>query len=134
MANCKPNCKICSRLILSQSVTFNGTSLVINLPAGSYNNNEDYCIIIAQAIPSTTTINAPVVITVGSGTQQYPLVRCNCRPASACNVHTRTRYPVRVETSATSGIFRLLSRSCCGCDNNLRAINGTAPVVGGASV
>ena len=72
--SCKNVCKLCDRLIISQAITFTGGNLVVNLPAGSYNNNEKYCIVLAQAIPETTTINAPVVITIGTGTQQYPLV------------------------------------------------------------
>lgn len=125
---CKNSCKLCNKFILSQAVTFNGTSLVINLPAGSYTDGCRYCIVVAQTIPAATTINAPVVVTIGTGTQQYPLVRCNCRPATACDIHTRTRYAVRVETTATSGVFRMIGSSCGCCDNNLRAINGTAPV------
>lgn len=133
---CKNSCRLCRRLIISQSVTFAGGNLVVNLPAGSYEDDCKYCVVIAQAIPATATINAPVVFTIGTGTQQYPVTRCDCSPATACNIHTRTRYAVRVETSATSGVFRLLGRSCCGCDNNLRAINGTAPTTttGGGAV
>ena len=65
--SCKPVCKLCDRLVLSQAVTFTGGTLEINLPAGSYNNGEKYCIVVAQAIPETTTINAPVYITSGPG-------------------------------------------------------------------
>lgn len=125
---CKNSCRLCRRLIISQAVTFDGTSLVINLPAGSYEDGCKYCIVVAQTIPATATINAPVVITIGTGIVQYPVTRCDCSPATACNIHTRTRYAVRVETSSTAGVFRLLGRSCCACDNNLQAINGTAPV------
>ena len=56
---CKPVCKLCDKLVLFQSVTFAGGNLVINLPAGSYGNGCKYCIVVAQAIPATTTINAP---------------------------------------------------------------------------
>lgn len=125
---CKNACRLCPRFVISDAVTFNGTSLVINIPAGSYNDGCKYCIVVAQTIPAITTINAPVVITIGTGTVEYPVVRCDCSPATACNIHTRTKYPVRVETSATGGNFRLLNRSCGCCDNNLQAINGTAPV------
>lgn len=125
---CKNNCRLCSRFILSQAVTFDGTSLVINLPADSYADGFRYCIAVAQTIPAATTINAPVVITIGDGTVQYPLTRCNCAPATACNIHNRTIYSVRVETTSTAGVFRMLGRACSCCDNNLRAIDGTAPV------
>ena len=124
---CKPVCKLCDRLVISQAVTFASGVLTINLPAGSYNNGEEYCIVIAQSIPSTATIGAPVVITIGTGTVQYPLTKCNCAQATACNIRTRTRYAVRVSTTSTGGSFRLLGRTCCTPNNNLRAINGTTP-------
>lgn len=65
--SCKPVCKLCNHLVLSQAVAFTGGNLEINLPAGSYNNGEKYCIVIAQSIPDTTTINAPVYFTIGTG-------------------------------------------------------------------
>lgn len=125
--SCKNVCKLCDKLILSQSITFTGGNLVINLPAGSYNNNCKYCIILAQTIPAATTINAPVVFTVGTGTQQYPLVNRCCRTVTACGVRTRTKYSVMVETSPTSATFKMLGNPCCQPSNNLRAVNGTAP-------
>lgn len=125
---CANNCKLCNRLVISQSVTFDGTSLVINIPAGGYNDGCRYCVVVAQTIPATATINAPVVITIGTGTVQYPVTRCDCTPATACNIHARTRYAMRVDTTSTSAVFRLLSKSCSACDNNLLSVDGTAPV------
>ena len=90
---------------------------------GNFINN----IVIAQAIPSTTTINAPVVITIDTGTQQYPLTRCNCAQVTACGVRTRTRYSVCVSTTATGGTFKMLGQPCCAPNNQLVSINGTAP-------
>ena len=98
---CKPVCKLCDKLVLSQSVTFAGGNLVINLPAGSYGNGCKYCIVVAQAIPAATTINAPVVVTIGSGTEQYPLTNRCCAQVTACGIRTRTRYSTVVSTSAT---------------------------------
>lgn len=125
--SCKNVCKLCRRLVISQSVTFNGTSLVINLPAGGYQNCEKYCIVVAQTIPATTTINAPVVFTIGTGTVQYPLVSCNCRPVTACGIRTRTKYSVCVETTSTAATFRMLGKPCCTPDNNLLSVDGTLP-------
>ena len=130
--SCKNSCRLCHRFVISENVTFDGTSLVINIPAGGYNDGCRYCLVVAQTIPAATTINAPVVVTIGAGTVQYPVVRCDCAPATACNIHTRTRYNVRVETSSTGGTFRLLNRTCNSCDNNLLSIDGTAPTEGGA--
>lgn len=128
MGNCKNVCRLCDRLIISQSIQFTGGNLVINLPAGSYNNNCKYCIVLGQTIPATTTINAPVVFTIGTGTQQYPLVNRCCRPVTACGVRTRTKYSVCVETTATGATFKMLGNPACQPNNNLRAVNGTAPV------
>lgn len=124
---CKPVCKLCDKIRISQAVTFTGGNLVINLPAGSYNNGDKYCIIVAQAIPATTTINAPVVITIGTGTVQYPLTKRNCAQVTACGIRTRTRYSVCVSTSATGGVFKMLGNPCRSPDNTLASINGTAP-------
>lgn len=123
----KYNCKLCDRLVISQAVTFATDTLTINIPAGSYDNCGRYCIVVAQAIPDAATINAPVVITIGAGTETYPLLRCDGSQVVAAGLRTRTRYAVRVATSAAGGVFRLLGRICCTPDNNLSAIDGTAP-------
>lgn len=125
---CKNVCKLCDSFIISQGVTFTGGNLVINLPAGSYENDRKVCIVVTQPIPSTTTINAPVYITIGTGTQLYPLVKRNCRQVTACGIRTRTKYSTCVETTPTSGLFRMLGQPCCSPNNNLGSINGTAPV------
>lgn len=125
--SCKPICQLCDKIRISQAVTFSSGTLIINLPAGSYNDGEKICIIVAQSIPSTTTITAPVVVTVGDGTQQYPLTNCNCSPVTACSLRTRTRYSVCVSTTATGGTFRLIGKPCCAPNNRLTSINGTAP-------
>lgn len=120
-------CKLCDRLIISEAVTFADGTLTINLPAGSYGDGCRYCIVIAQTIPAETTITAPVVITIGDGTEEYPLVGCDCAQVTACALRTRTRYAVKVATTATGGTFRMLGRGCCAPVNNLAAIDGTAP-------
>lgn len=127
--SCKPVCKLCPRLVISQDVTFTGGNLEINLPAGSYNNGEKYCIVVAQSIPDTATINAPVLITIGTGAELYPLTNQRCALVTACGIRTRTRYATVVSTSATGGTFKLLGRTCCAPDNSLASIDGgTAPV------
>ena len=125
---CKTVCKLCDKLIISTAVTFTSDNLVITIPAGAYENGKKYCIVIAQSIPSTTTINAPVYIQIGTGTALYPLQKYNCSQATACSVRTRTRYSTRVATTPTGGSFRLLGELCCAPNNNLLSINGTAPV------
>ena len=124
---CKPVCRLCDRLVLSQAVTFAGGNLVVNIPAGTYADGKQYCIVIAQAIPAETTINAPVYVTIGAGTALYPLTKCDCAQVTACGLRTRTRYAVRVSTTPTGGSFRLLGRTCCAPNNALAGINGVAP-------
>lgn len=124
---CKPICRLCDKIRISQSITFTDGNLIVNLPSGSYNNNQKYCIILAQTIPTTATIGAPVVFTIGAGTVQYPLVNKCCRPVTACGVRTRTRYSTVIETTASSAVFKMLGRPCCQPNNNLTSVDGTAP-------
>lgn len=122
--SCRNVCHLCDNFIISNSVTFTGGNLVIDLPAGSYANNRKVCIVVAQSIPNTTTINAPVYITIGGGAVLYPLVKRNCRQVTACGLRTRTRYSTIVETTNNSGLFKMLGNPCCSPDNRLAAING----------
>ena len=124
---CKNICRLCDRLILSSAIGVAPTSgnLEINIPAGAYNNGEKYCLVIAQTIPNTVTINAPVYITIGTGTVQYPLQACDGTQLTAQMLRNRTKYSTTVVTSATGGAFRLLGKICNMPNNNLRAISGT---------
>lgn len=125
--SCSNYKRLCNRLVISQAVTFTGDNLVINLPAGNYLNGEKYCIIVAQNIPTTTTINAPVVITIGTDTTTYPLTNCDCSTVYACSINRRTRYSVCVSTNLTSGTFRLLGKlPCSQCANNLISLPAPA--------
>lgn len=127
--SCRNICRLCPRLIISESVTFTAPNLIINLPAGAYQANEKYCIVVAQAIPDATTINAPVFVTIGDGTELYPLNRCNGVQATASGIRTRTRYATCVTTTATGGAFRLLGKICCYPTDNLTSIDGAAPAL-----
>lgn len=125
--SCKPICRLCDRLIISDSVTFTGGNLIIDIPTGSYGNCCKYCIVVAQTIPAATTINAPVYITIGgAATPLYPLDKCNCAQATACAIRTRTRYSVQVVTNATGGSFRLLGKLPCAPNNALASLPAPA--------
>lgn len=125
--SCQTSCKLCDRLVISNSVSFASGVLTINIPAGDYRDGCKYCLVIAQAIPSTATIGSSVVITIGSGTVDYPVTLRDCSQATVCNLRTRTKYPMRVATNSTGGTFRILSKVSCAPDNSLPSINGTAP-------
>ena len=123
---CKNVCRLCDKLIISTAVTFTvGTGLIITIPEGTYSNNNKYCLVVAQAIPTTTTISAPVYVQIGTGTVLYPLDKCDCTQATACSIRTRTKYSTVVQTNATGGVFKLLGNVCCAQNNNLTAIDGT---------
>ena len=124
--------RVCPQLVYSETVTFATPNLVIDLPEGSYNNGQEYCIVVTDAIPADTTREAPVFFTIGGGAVLYPFVDCTGRQLTERNIDTRTRYSTRVSTTATSGSFRLLGRACVLNTNNaLPAIDGTAPVADG---
>ena len=125
--SCKPACKLCDKLVISQSVTvitIDGTdTLVVDLPAQAYNDGCKYCIIIAQTIPATATIYMPVAFSIGGDTTTvYPFVKCDCSQITACGIRTRTRYSTVVSTSATSGVFKSLGGTSCCPQSNLRSL------------
>lgn len=121
---CNNVCRLCKRFVISSAVTFTGGNLVINIPAGAYANGEKYCIVVAQTIPSTTTINAPVYVTIGTGTTLYPVTNKCCAQLTACAIRTRTKYSTVVSTTPTGGAFKLLGRPACAPNNNLTSIDG----------
>lgn len=132
MCNNNP-CRLCKNLIISTAVAFAGDTLTITIPEGSYGNGCNYCLVIAQTIPAATTIGAEVEIAIGDGTVTYPVTRCNGAPVTAAALRTRTKYPVIVATTATGGTFRMLRNLCCAPVNQLAALTGDAPAVGGGA-
>ena len=132
MARCKmAACRLCDDKILSTAVTFADGNLVIALPDGTYARGCRYCIVVAQAIPAETTIGAPVYFTIGADTTLYPLMRCDCNQATACQIRARTQYVVRVDTTATGGAFRALGKLPCAPDNALDSLPVAAAAGGG---
>ena len=124
---CKNICRLCPHMVISQSVEYATGVLTVNIPAGSYENCDKYCLVIAQAIPTEAIVGAPVVITIGEGTVNYPLLLCNGVQMTAGTLRTRTKYSTVVQTNTTGGSFRLLGKICFQQNNNLQSIDGTAP-------
>ena len=129
--SCQNVCKLCKNLIISESVLFDSTtnSLDITIPNNGYRNCDIVCIVVAQTIPASTTINALVNIVVG-GTR-FPLVKCNCEQAIATEIQTRTKYKTRVLTNTTTGTFRLQGNIHCSRTSNLDVLP-IADTTGGA--
>lgn len=125
MCNC--NCRLCDNIVISDSVTVAAISgistLLIDIPTATYRNGDHLCLVVAQAIPDTATINMPVAITIGGDTATvYPFVKQNCAQATACSIRARTRYKLVVQTTPVSAAFKSLSCLPCAPNNNLTSI------------
>ena len=103
---CKPVQKLCPNPRISQGRDLRKRRADSELfRRGDYQNGCVYGIVIAQNIPSTTIIGAPVVITIGDGTVTYPLLKCNGAQATVFNLDTSHKYLCRVVTSSSGGSF-----------------------------
>ena len=132
--------QICPRIVISDSVcvvTVDGTdTLLIDIPLATYMDGYKYGLVIAQSIPTTATIDMPVAISIGGDTTTvYPLTDCSCSQLTACSIRTRTKYPVMVSTTATSGVFKVLGNLRCSPNNDLASlpILTATTVTGGAN-
>lgn len=114
MSNCINDCSLCRKLIISQAINYDATTntVIVDLPTGSYGNCCTYCIVLAQSIPSSATINAPVVFSIGGGATQYPFLNCDCTPILASQIRTRRKYKTRVSTAVNSGVFKYIGKCC----------------------
>lgn len=126
MSECIKNCQLCNKLILSQSISFADDTLTINLPDNAYGNCTKYCIVLAQSIPAETTINAPVVFTIGENETTYPFVNNDCTPIYASQVRTRRLYSTRVNTAVNAGVFKYIGR--CPLPSNATTTIQSIPV------
>lgn len=129
MSNCINDCSLCKKLIISQAINYDATTntVIVDLPAGSYGNCCTYCIVLAQSIPSSATINAPVVFSIGGGATQYPFLNCDCTPILASQIRTRKKYKTKVSTSVGTGVFKYIGK-CCLPSNSTTTIQ-SIPVI-----
>ena len=139
MSNCIKNCRLCRNIVISTAVTVvtvGGTpTLVIDIPAGFYPDCRRVCLVVAQAIPTTATITMPVAISIGGDLETvYPVVNCDCSQVTACAIRTRTKYGLRISTSATSAVFRTINKLCCYPQETLAVIPAPAPAAAPAPV
>ena len=145
MSNCiNTKCQLCRNLVISTAVTvvtIEGTdtlsvwnlksSSVIDVPAGFYADNGKVCLVVAQTIPTTATITMPVAISIGGDTSGvYPVLNCDCTQVTSCAIRTRTKYALRVNTTATSAVFKSLNKLNCYPADTLAAIPAATPASG----
>ena len=131
MSNCiRKNCSICKNLVISTSVTVvtvgGVDTLVIDIPAGFYPDCRRVCLVVAQAIPATATITMPVAISIAGGTTVYYIVNCDCTQVTACAIRTRKKYGLRINTTATSAVFKTLNKLTCYPEDTLAVIPAPA--------
>lgn len=123
---CIRNCKLCNKLVLSTAINYDATTdrVLVALPADIFENCQKYCIVLAQAIPTTATINSQVFFTVGTNPTQYPFVDRCCTPIYATQIRTRKIYSVKVSTSVNAGVFKYIG-NCLPSAN--RAVSNSLP-------
>lgn len=132
MSNCiRKNCSICKNLVISTSVTVvtvgGVDTLVIDIPAGFYPDCGRVCLVVAQTIPTTATITMPVAISIGGDTTTvYPILNCDCTQVTACAIRSRTKYGLRINTTATSAVFKTLNKLTCYPEDTLAVIPAPA--------
>lgn len=124
MSDCIQNCRLCDKLILSTAINFDSENnqVVVALPENSYGNCQKYCIVLAQNIPTSATINSQVVFSIGSNATRYAFVNKDCTPIFASQIRTRRIYPTRVNTAVNTGVFKYIG-SCCLPSNAITTIN-----------
>lgn len=88
-------CRCCDRLIRSTSVVVTGTApnqvLTITIPTTDFVNLENYCLVIAQSLPTESNV-LPVVIS--NGTDTIPVMCRKGNTIRADQVRTRCRYSI----------------------------------------
>lgn len=119
--------RIDPRSVTEESITFAGGTLTINVPQRTFIAGCPYFLRIVDEIPAATTIGAAVVITIGDGTVEYPLIGCNGVALTAENLRSGYSYPVTVVSNNTTGAFRLLAPIRYSKRGSAFSIDGTDP-------
>lgn len=119
--------RIDPRSITPDAITFADGTLTINIPQWSYKSGCPYFLRLIDEIPSETTIGADVVITIGTGTVEYPLLDCQGVQVTAERLRTGYSYPVAVVGSGANGAFKILAPLVFRKFNAAVTLDGTAP-------
>lgn len=99
--------RIDPRSVTEETLTFAAGVLTINVPQRSFSAGCPYFLRIVDPIPAETTIGAAVVITIGTGTVEYPLLDCNGGQVTAERLRTGYSYPIELIESGTTGAFQV---------------------------
>lgn len=127
--------RIDPRSVTPEAVTFADDTLTINLPQRSYNSGCPYFLRLIENIPAETTIGALVVITIGTGTVEYPLLDCQGVQVTAERLRSGYSYPVVVVGTNANGAFKVTAPLVFRKYNAAVSLDGTDPVAaeGGAA-
>ena len=117
--NCNTSCDVCSNLVFATPSFADGT-LTLNIPERSFQNCQLACIVVIGPLPAGTTLEAPVVLTIGSDTTQYPLVTRRGTPvtASMLSIRGNCKLKARVNTTTTGAVFMILD-GLINCNSNV---------------
>lgn len=125
--------RIDPRSITPEAITFADGTLTINLPQWTYTSGCPYFLRLIGVIPEETTIGAEVVITIGTGTVEYPLLDCNGVQVTAERLRTGYSYPVAVVGSGANGAFKILAPMVFRKFNAAVSLDGTDPTTEGGA-
>lgn len=90
-------CGCCRNLIPIVSAKITAGVLILNIPAGTYRNNQEVCLLISQDLPVSAT-PIPVAITIGSTVTQYLLVNKCGNGVYSDQIRSRRLYCTSVKT------------------------------------
>ena len=119
------------RSITAEALTFADGTLTINVPQMTFNSGCPYFLRIEDEIPAETTIGADVVITIGDGTVEYPLVGFRGAQLTAEYLRSGYSYPITLINSGANGAFKLLAPVCYNRLAGAFSVDGTAPAAAG---
>ena len=125
--------RIDPRSVTEEAITFAAGTLTINLPQRTFASGCPYFLRIVDDIPEETTIGALVVVTIGTGTVEYPLLDCSGAQVTAERLRSGYSYPIELVSGGTAGAFRVLGalKYCAG--SAALTADGTADAEGGAA-
>lgn len=126
--------RINPRSVTPTAVTFAADTLAITLPQMSYNSGCPYFLRLDDVIPAATTLGSLVVITIGEGTVEYPLLDCRGVQLTAERLRSGYSYPVVVVGTNTNGAFKVIAPMVYPRCNTSVSLDGTDPAAaeGGA--